>query len=131
MPKPDNGTMSKSYDLGMGGKAASHGTGYTKPSRDALSPESYGKQYSGYGNYAGRKGGVSTQSTFGAASKAPAKPTGAVETFKVNDRVKHLKFGEGSILSVTPVGADTIYEIMFDDAGIKKLLATYAKLKKI
>ncbi len=131
MPKPDNGAMSKSYNLGTGGKTTSYGTGYTKPSRDALSPESYGNQYSGYGNYAGKKSAGGTQSAFGTASKAPAKPSGTGETFKVNDRVKHLKFGEGSILSVTPVGADTIYEIMFDDAGIKKLMATYAKLKKI
>ena len=40
-------------------------------------------------------------------------------------------FGEGEILSVKSMGADTLYEIMFDTVGTKKLMATYAKLKKV
>jgi len=51
--------------------------------------------------------------------------------FAPGDRVKHLNFGEGEILSVKSMGADTLYEIMFDTVGTKKLMATYAKLKKI
>ncbi len=53
------------------------------------------------------------------------------EVFAPGDRVKHLNFGEGEILSVKSMGADTLYEIMFDTVGTKKLMATYAKLKKI
>ena len=53
------------------------------------------------------------------------------ETFKPGDRVKHMTFGEGEVLSVRPMGADTLYEVMFDKAGTKKLMATYAKLKKV
>lgn len=52
-------------------------------------------------------------------------------TFKEGDRVSHMTFGDGEILSVRPMGADTLYEVMFDTAGTKKLMATYAKLKKI
>ncbi|MBE6538996.1 MAG: ATP-dependent DNA helicase PcrA [Ruminococcaceae bacterium] len=51
--------------------------------------------------------------------------------FSEGDRVAHMTFGEGEILSVKPMGADTLYEIMFDTVGTKKLMATYAKLKKI
>ncbi|MBR3966854.1 MAG: UvrD-helicase domain-containing protein [Clostridia bacterium] len=51
--------------------------------------------------------------------------------FAEGDRVSHLTFGEGEILSVKPMGADTLYEIMFDKVGTKKLMATYAKLKKV
>lgn len=51
--------------------------------------------------------------------------------FAPGDRVKHMTFGEGDILSVKPMGADTLYEIMFDTVGTKKLMATYARLKKI
>ncbi len=51
--------------------------------------------------------------------------------FKPGDRVKHQTFGEGEILSVRPMGADTLYEVMFDRVGTKKLMATYAKLVKI
>lgn len=56
--------------------------------------------------------------------------TDSVETFKVGDRVSHITFGEGEIISVKPMGADLLYEIMFDSVGMKKLMATYAKLKK-
>lgn len=52
-------------------------------------------------------------------------------TFEVGDRVSHYNFGEGEIISITPMGADKMYEIIFDTVGTKKLMATYAKLKKI
>ncbi|MBE6570427.1 MAG: ATP-dependent DNA helicase PcrA [Ruminococcaceae bacterium] len=51
--------------------------------------------------------------------------------FSMGDRVKHATFGEGTILSVKPMGADILYEIAFETAGTKKLMATYAKLIKI
>jgi DNA helicase-2/ATP-dependent DNA helicase PcrA len=55
----------------------------------------------------------------------------AKEIFSAGDRVSHMTFGEGEIISVRPMGADTLYEIVFDRVGTKKLMATYAKLKKI
>ncbi len=57
------------------------------------------------------------------AAKAPALQAG--------DRVLHPTFGEGEILSVKPMGADTLYEVIFDKVGTKKMMATYAKLKKL
>ncbi len=53
------------------------------------------------------------------------------EQFEIGDRVWHITFKEGTILSAKAMGADTMYEIAFDDVGTKKLMATYAKLKKI
>jgi len=52
-------------------------------------------------------------------------------TFDVGDHVSHLTFGTGEIISVKQMGADKMYEIVFDKAGTKKLMASYAKLKKI
>ena len=54
----------------------------------------------------------------------------SVENISVGDRVKHLTFGSGTVLSVREMGADVLYEIAFDTVGTKKLMATYAKLKK-
>ncbi|MBQ7320674.1 MAG: UvrD-helicase domain-containing protein [Clostridia bacterium] len=51
--------------------------------------------------------------------------------FEVGDRVSHLTFGIGEILSVKQMGADKMYEIVFDKAGTKKLMASFAKLKKL
>ena len=60
------------------------------------------------------------------------KPTAEKKPLlQAGDRVKHANFGEGEIISVKPMGADTLYEIMFDKVGTKKLMATYAKLTKI
>ncbi|MBR2906630.1 MAG: UvrD-helicase domain-containing protein [Clostridia bacterium] len=51
-------------------------------------------------------------------------------TFSAGDRVSHALFGVGEILSVRPMGTDTLYEIAFEKVGTKKMMATYAKLKK-
>ena len=58
------------------------------------------------------------------------KSTG-YERFVAGDRVKHMVFGNGIIQSVTQMGADMLYEVVFDNVGTKKLMATYAKLQKI
>ena len=59
------------------------------------------------------------------------QPAANAVTFAPGDRVRHMTFGDGEVLSVRPMGADTLYEVMFDKVGTKKLMATYAKLKKI
>ena len=50
---------------------------------------------------------------------------------KVGDTVEHKTFGQGLILSANSVGGDMVLEIAFDTVGTKKLMATYAKLRKI
>ena len=52
------------------------------------------------------------------------------EKFNAGDRVSHLTFGDGTILSAKEMGTDVLYEIVFDNVGTKKLMATYAKLKR-
>ena len=54
----------------------------------------------------------------------------STEVFSVGDRVHHTIFGDGTILSSTPMGGDTIYEIVFDRVGTKKLMATHARLQR-
>ncbi len=57
--------------------------------------------------------------------------TNIIEQFEVGDHVYHHTFGKGEIISAKPMGADIMYEIIFDKVGTKKLMATYAKLQKI
>ncbi len=52
-------------------------------------------------------------------------------TYTSGDRVSHMKFGEGTVVAVTPFERDALLEINFDKAGIKRLMAAYAKLKKL
>lgn len=47
------------------------------------------------------------------------------------DRVKHIKFGEGTVVDITEGGRDFEVTVNFDRAGVKKLFASFAKLKKV
>lgn len=55
----------------------------------------------------------------------------APEAFSIGDTVRHMTFGVGVVMSSKPMGGDTMYEIVFETVGTKKLMATYAKLTKI
>jgi DNA helicase-2/ATP-dependent DNA helicase PcrA len=59
------------------------------------------------------------------------KPAASRAVFAAGDRVRHATFGEGEILTVRAMGADTMYEIAFERVGTKKLMATYARLTKV
>lgn len=59
-------------------------------------------------------------------------PTGnATVDYVAGDRVLHKIFGEGTILSVTPMSNDAMLEIAFDKVGTKKIMANFTKPKKI
>ena len=51
--------------------------------------------------------------------------------FKAGDAVEHRTFGCGEILKATPCGNDCILEIQFESIGFKRLMAAFAKVKKI
>ena len=55
------------------------------------------------------------------------------QTFSAGDRVNHNKFGEGTVLSASPIGNDTLIEISFDTVGTKKLMlrAAAAHMEKV
>lgn len=53
------------------------------------------------------------------------------ETYTVGERVSHNIFGEGTIVSVKPMANDSMLEIAFEKVGTKKIMANYAKLKKL
>ena len=59
------------------------------------------------------------------------KPAVETQTFSAGDRITHKIFGEGTVLSASPMGNDTLLEIAFDSRGTKKLMANYAKIKKV
>ena len=50
--------------------------------------------------------------------------------YTVGDRVKHIKFGLGTVLDITSGGRDYEVRVEFDDFGIKKMFASFANLKK-
>ena len=78
-----------------------------------------------------KKFSLSNEFTAKSSLTSEVGKTKKVESFVAGDRVKHYMFGEGTVLSVREMGADVLYEVAFDKAGTKKLMATYAKLLKI
>ena len=64
-------------------------------------------------------------------SSMPKPAAASSSGFDVGDTVQHMSFGKGEIISVKKMGSDILYEIVFEKVGTKKLMATYAKLKKI
>ena len=77
-----------------------------------------------------RPGAVPTvkKSTSPAIKTTPMKKP--AELFAPGDRVKHPAFGVGDVISAKQMGSDILYEVIFENVGTKKLMATYAKLTK-
>lgn len=51
--------------------------------------------------------------------------------YKIGDRVKHIKFGEGTVLGIEDGARDYQVTVQFDTAGQKMMMASFAKLKKL
>ena len=69
---------------------------------------------------------------------APAKPvkqfnvaSGNTLSYKEKDRVRHIKFGEGTVEAINGGGRDFEVTVNFDHYGVKKMFASFAKLEKI
>lgn len=59
------------------------------------------------------------------------KKTDSVPDYVVGDRVRHIKFGEGTVADMINGGRDYEVTVDFDTAGRKKMFAGFAKLVKI
>ncbi len=79
-------------------------------------------------------------SRFGSQSVTPPAPAfgkaftvqkPAALDYGVGDRVRHIKFGEGTVESVKDGAKDFEVSVNFDKAGVKKMFASFAKLQKV
>lgn len=51
--------------------------------------------------------------------------------YDIADRVLHTRFGEGTVVAIVEGGRDYEVTVQFDTVGIKKMFASFAKLKKL
>lgn len=51
--------------------------------------------------------------------------------YQEGDRVRHMKFGEGTVQNIVQGGRDYEVTVDFDKVGVKKMFASFAKLKKV
>ncbi|MBQ4052356.1 MAG: UvrD-helicase domain-containing protein [Clostridia bacterium] len=65
-----------------------------------------------------------------AIRRPSAQPVAPEFKFNCGDRVSHKTFGNGTLLSKTPMGSDFLLEVQFDKVGTKKIMANFAKLTK-
>ena len=103
--------------------------------------------YGGDGSYGGASSGRSLSSIAGKVTKrpvssitmkasSPAKNIGSAGGngglgYEIGDRVRHMKFGQGTVKNIVSGGRDYEVTVDFDTAGIKKMFAGFAKLEKI
>ena len=52
-------------------------------------------------------------------------------SYQVGDRVRHTKFGEGTVLEIKEGGRDHEVTVEFDSAGVRKMFAMFARLVKV
>jgi len=121
--KIDNCFMHRSYD----DDDFSYGS-----NRDYFSSEkSYSSDFGGFSSsYTKPK---KNEPMFKSSAVVSQKTTSAPSTsldYKVGDTVVHRVFGEGLVVSMTPMANDVLVEISFDRVGTKKIMANFAKLIK-
>ena len=66
-----------------------------------------------------------------AKQKAPAGSGEQSVHYAQGDRIHHNIFGDGTILTVREMANDALLEIDFDKVGKKKLMANFARIKKL
>ena len=75
-------------------------------------------------------GGLGSLSAMG-ISKGVGAVTGGKPDYDIGDRVKHVKYGEGTVMDLEPGPRDYKVTVDFDDAGQKIMYAAFARLVKI
>ena len=63
--------------------------------------------------------------------KSSSKVVSNISEIKCGDRVKHIKFGEGTVTDISGKSGDSNITVSFDEYGIRKMKASFAKLTKI
>lgn len=112
-------------------------TTYTRHSRfiDEIPPDllDYPESRSYNNNSGYRLTNQATESNMWKQRTASFTQAQEIEPFdiEVGARVLHKKFGEGTVVKKEPEGSDYKLEINFDAYGMKRLMASFAKLKRL
>ena len=108
----------------------------SKPSAEPRSryDEDYAAGYGSCGRSSGfGRGGSVTTGVSGTVARPThpktavspaAKPAAGKPTLQLSagDQVNHKTFGDGMVISVTPMGGDALIEVAFEQVGTKKLM---------
>ena len=64
-------------------------------------------------------------------SKASTSDAPATLSYSEGDRVRHMRFGEGVVQAINPSDSDFEVTVAFDNGNTRKMLSSFAKLKKV
>ncbi len=111
----------------VGGMSARRSISSSEQSRMRIS-----RGYAGGDSYGGsyRNGAAQKPKTSYSMSDFKISKADHLE-YAEGDRVKHIKFGEGTVQTITDGGKDYEVTVNFDKGGVKKMFAAFAKLKKV
>ena len=111
----------RDFDHGYGG-SGSYGGGAGGYSSRGAGSSGYGKKYGSNNPYSAGK------PSFG---KEFVVQSDTAIDYAEGDRVKSIKFGPGTVTSLVKGGKDYEVTVDFDRCGVRKMFASFAKLKKI
>ncbi len=81
---------------------------------------------------ASASGVLGASGALGASAASGASRAGnAALNFASGEKVRHAKFGVGTVISVQPSGSDAILTVAFPGEGIKRLMASMAPLERV
>ena len=124
--------LGRSGEGGHGAKGYSGGS-YERQGRGFGEP--YGRQGIGFGKgqstNAPKYGSLDKLKQSGLLQKGFSSGGKTKPSYQEGDRVKHTKFGEGSVLKIEEDVKDYLVTVLFDSAGQKKMMAGFAKLEKL
>ena len=130
---------SRNNDAGAGGFgktgiSGEAGLPWNQPAVGNTRTSTFGKGYNAYASGSSQPlSGRGTGSTAGnpGFGKAFTVQKAVSLDYSEGDRVRHIKFGEGTVKSIRDGGKDYEVTVVFDGAGQKKMFASFAKLKKV
>ena len=102
--------------------------------KQAFRAQPFATQFGSYGSgTAGGTGKAAGKQSFSALQKGSqlTAEKGGKLSYGVGDRVRHVKFGEGTVLDIKEGGRDYEVTVEFDGAGVRKMFAMFAKLVKV
>ncbi len=67
----------------------------------------------------------------GSSDPEPARPAAAEPQYRTGEKVRHAKFGEGTVIESKVTGNDEEVSVAFQGHGVKRLAASFAKLEKL
>ena len=127
-----------SYAAGVGKSPAYGGFGNSGAPGTSRTSGSSGTSGTSYGPMGVRPKAVLTKKTtppdvkpFIAQVSDMNNKQGVAINYTVGDRVRHSRFGDGTVLAMEPGPKDTKVTVQFDGCGQKIMYATFAKLVKI